>query len=117
MHEFTRKYLAILVALAVCEQIAAQNGVTTFIKKVGTFLDTMSVKGVDRRYIDAPEKRWQLILKGNVSQGELSNEQICERIGYSRLQYFSAKFKEYYGLTLNEYRRQRAARPRAEDSE
>ena len=52
-----------------------------------------------------------------LSQGELSNEQICERIGYSRLQYFSAKFKEYYGLTLNEYRRQRAARPRAEESE
>ena len=40
-----------------------------------------------------------------LGQGELSNEQICEVIGYSRLQYFSAKFKEYYGLTLNEYRR------------
>ena len=40
-----------------------------------------------------------------LSQGELTNEQICEAIGYSRLQYFSAKFKDYYGLTLNEYRR------------
>lgn|GEM_PF-2509914 len=40
-----------------------------------------------------------------LSQGTMSNEQICEAIGYSRLQYFSAKFREYYGLTLNEYRR------------
>ena len=38
-------------------------------------------------------------------EGELSNEEICEKIGYSRLQYFSSKFKEHYGLTLNEYRR------------
>ena len=40
-----------------------------------------------------------------LSEGRLTNEQICEAIGYSRLQYFSAKFKEYYGLTLTEYRR------------
>lgn len=39
-------------------------------------------------------------------EGELSNEEICEKIGYSRLQYFSGKFKEHYGLTLNDYRRQ-----------
>ncbi len=37
--------------------------------------------------------------------GIMTNEQICEEVGYSRLQYFSAKFREYYGLTLNEYRR------------
>lgn len=40
-----------------------------------------------------------------IRENELTNEQICETIGYSRLQYFSAKFKEYYGMTLNEYRR------------
>ncbi len=40
-----------------------------------------------------------------IREGEMTNEQICEAIGYSRLQYFSAKFKEYYGVTLNEYRR------------
>ncbi|MBE5771873.1 MAG: helix-turn-helix transcriptional regulator [Clostridiales bacterium] len=40
-----------------------------------------------------------------LSEGQLSNEEICEKIGYSRLQYFSSKFKEHYGLTLNEYRR------------
>ena len=40
-----------------------------------------------------------------IKENELTNEQICEAIGYSRLQYFSAKFKEYYGVSLNEYRR------------
>lgn len=38
-------------------------------------------------------------------EGRMSNEEICEYIGYSRLQYFASKFKEHYGLTLNEYRR------------
>ena len=40
-----------------------------------------------------------------VRENNLTNEQICEAVGYSRVQYFSAKFKEYYGVTLNEYRR------------
>ena len=68
MHDVTQKFLAILVAFSLCGQLAAQSGVSTFIKKVGTFIDTMSVKGVDRRYIDIPEDPWQLIVKGNVSQ-------------------------------------------------
>ncbi len=38
-------------------------------------------------------------------EGELTNEQICEAIGYSQLRYFSAKFREYYGISLNDYRR------------
>ena len=40
-----------------------------------------------------------------IRENELTNDQICETIGYSRLQYFSAKFKEYYGVSLNDYRR------------
>ena len=40
-----------------------------------------------------------------IRENELTNEEICEAIGYSRLQYFSSKFKEYYGVSLNEYRR------------
>ena len=38
-------------------------------------------------------------------EGEMTNEQICEAVGYSRLQYFASKFREYYGMTLNDYRR------------
>ncbi len=39
-----------------------------------------------------------------IAEGELTNEEICGKIGYSRPQYFASKFKEHYGLTLNEYR-------------
>ena len=38
-------------------------------------------------------------------ESELTNEQICAAVGYSRVQYFSSKFREYYGVTPNEYRR------------
>ena len=40
-----------------------------------------------------------------IRENEMTNEQICEAVGYSRVQYFSTKFKEYYGVTVNEYRR------------
>lgn len=50
----------------------AQNSVVSFFKKVGTKLDSMAVKGVDRRYIDAPKRPWQIIVRGNVSQTILS---------------------------------------------
>ena len=43
-----------------------------FLGKVGTFLDSMAVKGLDRRYIDAPEKPWQVIFRGNINQSTLS---------------------------------------------
>ena len=100
MHEFTKKFLAILVTLAVCGQIAAQNGVTTFIKKVGTLIDTMSVKGVDRRYIEAPEKPWQLIVRGNVSQGELSMETEGSVVGvnYEAIPHMKTEPSQYVGL-------------------
>ncbi len=40
-----------------------------------------------------------------IRENVLTNEQVCSAVGYSRVQYFSAKFKEYYGVTVNEYRR------------
>lgn len=42
-------------------------------------------------------------------EGTLSNEEICQQVGYSRVQYFAAKFKDRWGLTLTEYRRQAQA--------
>ena len=62
------KFLLLVVALGACGQAMAGGGIVSLVKKVGTLIDSMSVRGVDRRYIDAPEKPWQLILKGNVSQ-------------------------------------------------
>ena len=40
-----------------------------------------------------------------IAENELTNEEICGVIGYSRPQYFATKFKEHYGFTINEYRR------------
>ena len=34
----------------------------TFLKKVGALIDTLSVSGLDRRYIDKPDKPWQIIV-------------------------------------------------------
>ena len=42
-----------------------------FVKKVGTFLDSLSVSGVDRSYIEAPKHPWQILLRGNVNQSDL----------------------------------------------
>lgn len=40
-----------------------------------------------------------------IAEGEMTNEEICGSIGYSRPQYFASKFKEFYGMTISEYRR------------
>jgi hypothetical protein len=65
--------LRMLVAmLIICVNAMAGGGVFSLVKKVGTLIDSMSVRGVDRRYIDAPEKPWQLILRSNVSQTIMS---------------------------------------------
>lgn len=66
------RYLLLVIYLSTCGQMMARGGAFSLVKKLGTFIDSMSVRGVDRRYIDAPEKPWQLIVKGNVSQTLLS---------------------------------------------
>ena len=64
----TLKYIILVFSLCLCGQMKAGGGLVSLVKKVGNMIDSMSVKGVDRNYIDAPEKPWQLILRGNVSQ-------------------------------------------------
>lgn len=45
--------------------------IVSIVKKAGTFLDSMSVNGLNRNYIDAPKRPWQIILRGNINQSEL----------------------------------------------
>ena len=47
------------------------RGPLGLLKTVGTFFDSLSVKGLDRRYIDAPKRPWQVILRGNINQSDL----------------------------------------------
>ena len=62
----------LFIAVLLTQSITANAGspVKT-LKKVGALLDTLSVKGVDRNYIDAPREPWQIIVKGNINQSDL----------------------------------------------
>ena len=78
----------------------AQGNVPSLVKKVGTFIDSMSVRGVDRRYIDAPEKPWQLIVRGNVSQTIVSMRTQGNMAGeeYSARPHLETSPSQYIGL-------------------
>lgn len=64
--------ISCVIAIMLSHSIMAMAGEPfKIIKKVGTFIDSASVKGVDRSYIYAPEKPWQIIVKGNINQSDL----------------------------------------------
>ena len=68
--------LATAVLFSTVQPAAAQTaekprGVAGLFSKLGSLLDTMAVKGVDRNYIEAPKHPWQVILKGNINQSVL----------------------------------------------
>ena len=96
----TLKHILIAIGLCCCEAAAAQGGLTTFVKKVGTLIDTMAVKGLDRNYIDAPEKPWQLIAKGNVNQTIVSMNADGNILGvdYSARPYLKTQPSQYVGF-------------------
>ena len=60
----------------------------------------MSVKGLDRRYIDAPERPWQLIVRGNMNQGSLTMETSGDIAGipYNAKPYLKTEPSKYVGL-------------------
>ena len=71
MESMTKKTLLLLTMLVICGQVSADSGIVRFFKKLGTTIDTMTVRGVDPHYITAPEKPWQIIVQGNVNQTDL----------------------------------------------
>ena len=52
----TLAIITLVIACSISVPVMAQGGLKGFFKKLGTKLDSMAVKGVDRRYIDAPER-------------------------------------------------------------
>ena len=96
----TLKHILIAIGIGCCTQAMAQGGLTTFVKKVGTLIDTMAVKGLDRNYIDAPEKPWQLIAKGNVNQTIVSMNADGNILGvdYSARPYLKPQPSQYVGF-------------------
>ena len=94
------KYLVLVMGLGISSQMMAQGGVISLIKKVGTLIDTMSVRGVDRRYIEAPEKPWQLIVRGNVNQTivSMNTKGVIEGMEYDAKPSLRTEPAQYVGL-------------------
>ena len=96
----TVKHILIAIGIGCCTQAMAQGKLATFVKKVGTTIDSMSVRGLDRNYIDAPEKPWQLIAKGNVNQTIVSMNANGNILGvdYSARPYLRTQPSQYAGF-------------------
>lgn len=96
----TLKSIILAIGLCCCEAATAQGGLTTFVKKVGTLIDTMAVRGLDRNYIDAPKKPWQIIAKGNVNQTIVSMNADGNILGvdYSARPYLKTQPSQYVGF-------------------
>ena len=94
------RLLVILTLLLLCSQVSAQTTVTELIKKAGSLIDSMSVKGVDRRYIDAPEKPWRIIVRGSVNQSIVSMTTVGTMAGeaYSAKPHLKTEPSRYVGL-------------------
>ena len=63
-------------------------------------IDSMSVRGLDRRYIDAPEKPWQVIARVNMYQSSLAMETSGTMAGipYHAKPYMKTETSKYVGL-------------------
>ena len=96
----TLKCILIAIGIGCCGTATAQGGLTTFVKKVGTMIDSMSVRGLDRNYIDAPKKPWQIIAKGNVNQTIVSMNADGNILGvdYSARPYLKTQPSQYVGF-------------------
>ena len=91
------KYILLVMVVGLCGQTMAQE---SFIRKVGTFIDSMSVKGLDRRYIDAPKRPWQIIARGNVYQTivSMNSKGTMADMDYSATPYLKSTPSQYVGL-------------------
>ena len=96
----TLKSIILAIGMGCCGTATAQGGLTTFVKKVGTLIDTMAVKGLDRNYIDAPKEPWQIIAKGNVNQTIVSMNADGNILGvdYSARPYLKTQPSQYVGF-------------------
>ena len=96
----TVKHILIAIGIGCCTQAMAQGKLATFVKKVGTLIDSMSVRGLDRNYIDAPKEPWQIIAKGNVNQTIVSMNADGNILGvdYSARPYLKTQPSQYVGF-------------------
>ena len=102
--------LATLLLCSVCTPTAAETvadsckessgGLARLIKRVCTLMDTMSVKGIDRRYITVPERPWQVMIKGHVNQSmlKMNSTEYYDAVTFTLSPYLKTKPAIYAGL-------------------
>ena len=92
--------LFIFVMLAFCGQASAQNDVTKIIHKGLELMDSMAVKGIDRNYIDIPDRPWQIVVKNNMNQSivRMKTTGMAAGVPYSIEPYLKTEMSHYVGL-------------------
>lgn len=95
-----KQYISVVCVIFGGMMPASAQNIVGLLKKVGTAIDSMSVSGVDRRYIESPAKPWQLIVKGNVNQSTLSmhTQGIIAGFDYVAQPYLKTEPSQYVGL-------------------
>ena len=92
--------LFIFVMLAFSGQASAQNDVTKIIHKGLELMDSMAVKGIDRNYIDIPDRPWQIVVKNNMNQSivRMKTTGMAAGVPYSIEPYLKTEMSHYVGL-------------------
>ena len=95
-----KRYQIIFVILTFFGQVSAQSGVAKLIHKGLELMDSMAVKGVDRNYIDIPDRPWQIVVKNNMNQSVVKMKTSGEAGGmpYSAEPYLKTEMSQYIGL-------------------
>ena len=83
----TLRLITLLAAIGVSMHVPAQDCVAQFVKKLGTTIDSMAVRGIDQRYIEVPKRPWQIISRWNMNQSIISMRTSgnIEGVSYSQL--------------------------------
>ena len=86
-----RRQPILCIILFCCLQLWGQERkpwVVRTVNKLGAFIDTLTIKGIDSRYIEVPEKPWQLVLKFNANDMDLKSKSHMSSEYISRKGYY-----------------------------
>jgi hypothetical protein len=75
MKQYNKIILTALLCMVCMMQEAVAQG---FLYKIGSKLDSMAIKGVDRNYIDLPKQPWAVVLKGNVNRTDFKMRSVID---------------------------------------
>ncbi len=96
----TIRSLIFVSIITLCGSDAIAGNPLELLKQLGTFIDSMSVRGLDRRYIDMPEEPWQVIVKGNMNQSrvKMNTSGSIAGLDYKATPSFKTEPSRYVGL-------------------